>query len=166
MGLAGAWRSEHQEVLALFDPCITLSKGLDMGFGDHGQRREVKAIEALIRWELRFEAMSRETALCSLRHLQIEQGGEESSGGPAFPIGLDADRFPHALDGRHAEFRQQDRQARRVRVRAGVHAASTRASYAASAGNTTDTVGSCAVRGRNRALSASRSGKSSRSKSA
>jgi hypothetical protein len=44
------------------------------------------------------------------------------------------------------------------RLSAGVHASSTRASYSASSGRCTDTFGSCAARGRKRAVRVSRSG--------
>jgi hypothetical protein len=55
--------------------------------------------------------MSRETTRLALRHLVLEQNGEQAFRAPALPIGLRGKLGPEAFDGRQAQFGEHQRQA-------------------------------------------------------
>jgi hypothetical protein len=117
--LADARRPEQEQVRTLLDPAVALGQGGDVSLRDGRHRREVEARQTLVGRQHRLRTMAVDATCFPLVHLVLAQGGEEALGRPAFAIGLLGERRPEALDGRQAQFRQQQRQGRSV---AGVHA--------------------------------------------
>ena len=81
---------------------------------DHGHAGEVEAVERLARRQARFEQVSLDASLSAFGEFEFGQRRQQPRRRPALAIGAFGERLPQLGDGGHAQFAQQQRQARGV----------------------------------------------------
>jgi hypothetical protein len=120
--LAGAGRTEQENVGALFEPGVASSERRHLRLADHRDGLEVEGRECLADRQARFGKMALDAAAAALCHLVLGEGGEEPRRGPAFLVGLLGKLFPHHLDGGQAQFGEQQFEPRGVDRSGRLHA--------------------------------------------
>src|SRR5439155_27111126 len=99
MALAPARWLKQQYIGAVLYPRIAGGKRHDLGLADHRDGLEVEAVEGLAGRQPGFGEVAFEPASTALGNLVFGQCCQETSGRPAFLVGLSRERSPHQLYG-------------------------------------------------------------------
>ena len=124
MCFAPAGRAEQDQVGAGLQPGVSGDKRHDTGFGNGWNGVEVEAGQGLARRQACFGEVTLDPPLPTFSNLVFGEGSEQSRRWPAFLVGSFGEGGPEVLDGRKAQFIEQEVQTRRVDGISGGHAAS------------------------------------------
>ena len=104
MALSAAGWAEQEQVGAGLQPGVAGGDRHDLRLGYHRHGLELERIEGLSRQEAGLGEMALDTAAVAFGQFVFGDRGQESSGGPSFLVGLIGELRPHDLDGRQAQF--------------------------------------------------------------
>ncbi len=108
MTFAAAGRPEDEQIGPLLEPDIACGEGHDVCFREHRHGLELEGVEGLCRQQAGFGEMSLDAAPVAFGQLMLGQGGQEPCGWPSLLVGALGEPRPHELDGRQAQFIEQE----------------------------------------------------------